>query len=210
MKKMLSILGYLLSVGFNIPHLVATYKHLGTDAAMPEWYIYVIMGSFDLAVLILAILYKPDEDVKMDPGYVFAFILFILNIYLYWSPLPFPQSFVDIWQLIPGLCFSFVPAFLVFFCAGEISKQFKDFTKTDSEKLALVSIELKNVSFQLASVSSELGKYKKIVESFSKVKGAKITVNGVKSHVCKCDQLIVAGSNREGSQVCECGNLISW
>lgn len=206
MKKLLSILGYLLSVGFNIPHLVATYNHLGTDAAMPSWYVYIIMGSFDLAVLILAILYKPEEDVKIDPGYVFAFILFILNLYLYWSPLSFPYSAGEVWGLVPGLCFSFVPAFLVYFCAGEISNQFKELNKSDRERLN----ELELISHQLELDRLELDQVRQVLAFNSLFIGEKLQVDGVKARIHTCGRVVVAGSNREKKRQCECGETINW
>lgn len=120
MKKLTSpavlIIAFILAVGFNLPHLVAT--HPASD--LPTWYIWAVFLVIDLAILILAI---NGDDIACQ---TFAVIVFFLNLFYHWAPLQFPGSYYEYVQATPGLMLSFIAAFLVYYLSNKIAERIND------------------------------------------------------------------------------------
>ena len=196
MRKSLAIIGYLLSVGFNIPHLVGAY-FIAESPIINTYFIWVSMLVIDFGILVLAINGKTYE------AGIFSFIILILNLVYYWIGLPFPDSYGDWVSCLPGLCFSVIPARFVFFFSELISDLFQDSFKTDSEELEKLRPELDNVR-------RELDEARPALDSIRLYKGENITIGSTKATIHSCGRLVKAGSNRTESEKCICGELIEW
>ena len=203
MKKVLSIIGYLLSVGFNIPHLVGAYFLTG-DVGISSTLIWLTMFVLDFGILVLAI---NDKDVHTQ---IFAWVIFVLNLIYYWSGIPFPDSYSDWVSCLPGLLFSSIPAFFVYYFSELIAEQFRGSFKDDRELIDMFRVQIGELTVEIESNREVIDKYRATFESIAKIRGEKIAVSGVKATFCKCGSLIVAGSNKEASQKCNCGKTIDW
>ena len=202
-KAIIAILGYILSVGFNIPHLVNIYILAG-NTTMPEGYNWITMIVLDFGILVLAL------NNREHYATAFAWIIFVLNLYFYWYALPFPGEWSEWVATLPGLLFSIIPAFFISFFSELIAEIFREDFKSDRDQLKILRVEIGEFRVEIEDNRKIIEVYRPAFESISNFKGESISVSGVKAKVCKCSRLVKAGSNKQGSTVCECGNLIEW
>lgn len=197
-----------MGVGFNIPHMVQTYQLVDTKTDLPIYYVWVMVGVIDFAILVLAINEDKSKRLGSVPTVTFAWVIFILNLYLYWIK-PIEANvfstfeFIEYVKLIPGLLYAAIPAYIIYYFSEMISDQFRDSFKTDREELEIIRNEI-------AVIRPDLEKFRPSFDSISIYKDEKITIGGSKAMICKCNRLVKAGSNRATSGVCSCGELIEW
>ena len=204
MKRVLAIIGYILSVGFNIPHLVGAYFMAG-ESDLPHLLIWVTMFVLDFGILVLAINGREWET------YIFACVIFLLNLLYYWGGIPFPNLWAEWVSCLPGLLFSAVPAFFVYYFSELISELFAPVYQDNSQKLDLIRYELGQFSLTIDNNRDVIDIFRPILEANSRVVGKTIKVEGVKAEMCECGVFHTAGSNREGDRLCDnCGNTINW
>lgn len=205
------VIGIILAVTWNIPHLVSVYADtIGVDANI---YHYAMMVIIEFSVLVFAL--KKYEYAATT----FAIIIFFLNLYFYFdfnqSPIRWEWDYL--WFSFSRVLFSAIPAYLIAYYSQMFANTFTGAWKDDRERLEENRVELDKISKKLETVSNELEKDKEElaelrgkIASFKQLKGSVLRVDGVKSEICECDRLVIAGSNREGSRVCSCGKLIEW
>ena len=206
-KAIIAILGYILSVGFNIPHLVNIYILAG-NTTMPEGYNWITMIVLDFGILVLAL------NNREHYATAFAWIIFVLNLYFYWYALPFPGEWSEWVATLPGLLFSIIPAFFISFFSELIAEIFREDFKSDRDQLASIRYILDDYSLLIDNNRQTIDIYRPLLESISKIKGCSIVVKGeqsVKGKVCKCGVVHKAGSNKAANFNCDnCGELIEW
>lgn len=210
-RKVISIIGYVFGLAFNVPHIVAAYQMIDTTTGLSKYYIIGMVCVIDFTILVLAINEDKEKRLGSVPTVTFAWIVFFINLYLYWIDPIQAGIFNNLWNLgnistlFIKLIFAALPAYIIYYYSEMIAEVFKDFTKSDKDRLN----ELESISSQLELDSSRLDVISSVLAFNSEILGI-IRVDGKKSELCGCGRLIVSGSNREKERVCECGNLIKW
>lgn len=213
--KTRAIIGYVFGVLWNLPHIVATYQIIDTITGLPVYYIWFMVGVIDYTILILAMRRDREMEVSITSSGVFSIIVFLLNLFLYWIEPINSGAFLDfglanISTLFIKLVFAAVPAFIIFYYSEMIADLFPESSKTDRAELEMVRVQIGNLRVDLENNRKTIDIYKPAFESISAFKGESINISGVKAKVCECSRLVKAGSNKQGSLICECGELIEW
>ena len=159
------ITGYLLAVGFNLPHLVEAYTQTGV-ANLPAWYPWIMFIVVDLGILILAL-----KD-KTSGAMTFAVLVFILNLFVFWKVSPVPDGVYNVGHkalyYIPGFLISAIPAFFVFWFSELIAKEAIDAEERDNTQEALWN-ELEAARNEAETTRNKLAKQRKELEHLRKV-----------------------------------------
>lgn len=115
------IAGFILAVGFNLPHMVSVYEEV-SSTGLPEWYAWGMMIVIEFGVLVLAVNNRPWA------AQGFAWLIFAINLYHYLAGHEFLR-----WETIAGVLFSSVPAFFIWYFADLFSDMIMERKKKERE-----------------------------------------------------------------------------